>query len=185
MSTARKPKPPCDVCGDVGAVVLPSREGPVKRFPCPQCAPMVNMERIVSLAASTTLQRKYLDDESYRAHIRLELADALTKTLINAKHARFMEREPDRNGDVLVSCYIEVVGPATAPRLEARIAERQRELADAWAKQAISNIIELPPVVADAMSVQVFKADVVDCIHKAIDQAIAARVEKPFDQPEG
>lgn len=173
----RKQSLPCDVCGDSAAIVVPSREGSVKRFPCPQCSPLTNIAHVMSIGASVMLNRAYMDQEAYKKKIRADLVEALADAMVTQGHIKFVQSEPNKQGDVFIRAYTALVAPNIAPKLEARIAERQRDIADAWCKRAIQMVIDCGPQIDDVMSAQLYKATVIDILRDAVDAEVAARRE--------
>ncbi len=173
----RKQSLPCAICGDSAAVVLPSREGGYERYPCPKCSPLTNITHVMSIGASVMLNREYMNQEAYKKKIRADLVEALADAMVTQGHIKFVQGEPNKQGDVFIRAYTALVAPNVAPKLEARINERQREFADAWCKRAIQMVIEAGPQIDDVMSAQLFKGTVIDLLREAGDAELAARQE--------
>ncbi len=144
----------CDICGGPGKVRLPIRfralafsidEEPKmvdssREYPCPECADVTRLER-VQAAREETFAATYIKEPGFLDHVRRGLAHQLAGHLLEHGYIKF-ERGPqdEQNMRFQMRGTVGVVRPGQLDNLEERIAERQVEVAQEVANEAVKQI---------------------------------------------
>lgn len=148
-------KQPCDICRGSRTIRLPIyRPVPVvfaasaavkieetsRVFACPECGDNVDQERVAVLDTHVMVD-SHIDDPGFQDHARRAAAHRLVDHLLSGDYITFERgRTDDRNMSYPVVATLGVVSKGKIATLEARIAERQDQLATVAAEEAIRQI---------------------------------------------
>lgn len=116
-------------------------------FPCPQCSEQVGIGVLRTCSRTVIKSAHLMDNPTFRESAHVDLARQLGDQLVANRLVRFEQRESDAfrpeygpQGTIDVRATIVVVPPDRIDTLEAKIAERQYEMADQVTRVALGEI---------------------------------------------
>jgi hypothetical protein len=117
--------------------ISPSSVETARAFPCPECAPKVDHERIALVYSEVQASAQYSAEPEYQAAILRDAAHAIVDELLRGGYIKQVVGDLDNMSmSNPIRCTLGVVSPSVVATMEARIAERQGEVADRVAEEA-------------------------------------------------
>jgi len=105
-------------------------------YPCPECAPTVNVDRVRVVECHSRVIAEYENDPEFMESINEELAISIGKEMAEAGYMRF-RKEPAEHDDMtrIYQATVGVVGPEVVDYLEKEHRRREDAFADKVAKR--------------------------------------------------
>jgi hypothetical protein len=158
------------------SVALMAVEKIYQDYPCPECAPSTNEDRVAILEFGATVAVPPDNDPRREEAIRREAAFHIVDRLLKDGFISFRE---DRTGEDYTLTYevrgrLGVVSPAIVASMEERIAERQADVARQVAVQAAEEIRVWGSYYTGDEG-PIHKGKAVEAVQKALDKVLAAR----------
>jgi hypothetical protein len=173
----------CEICGGARVVRLArfyqavqmgdepvlSAPPPYNTYPCPECAPQVAIDRVAVLDAHSIVGPHRPWSEIGKTFSEKYAAHALIERVLRGGFISFEQGPPDSLGRSQVVATLGVVSKNAVASLEARIAERQGEVAVAAGAQSIKDIDNWGSAYGDGM---IRKDRAADLIREAVKRVI-------------
>lgn len=144
----------CDICDGSGYIRLPVRprvsavttestdvqvspSPSTRTYPCPQCANVVSDDHVKVLDYNMMVDALYMSNQNYLPEMKRAAAHAMADRLAADGFVTYrISKDEDAFGKKRLRAELGVVSPAHVATLEARIAERQAEVATEVANEA-------------------------------------------------
>lgn len=146
----------CDICGGSGSIRLPVRAKMSARYSdynssieptqssrtyaCPECGPSIDQERIALLYTKQDVSAhpSYMNDDRYHEAMLRDAAHCFVDMLLRDGYIKQERGSVDTDKMVYeIRSTLGVVSPSVVASMEARIAERQGEVAVEVANEAM------------------------------------------------
>lgn len=125
------------------AAVPEIAESSIRTFPCPQCAPTVPEDRIATLQHGSEYPAQYEEHEDFLPHVKRSTAHALVEGMLRSGFIKFetIKGDPkDPFAKSRIRATLAAAHPTHLISMDARISERQKEIASEAASIAAAEI---------------------------------------------